>query len=52
METIQIGGLTLEFMHSKSDTDGSLDMFKMTVQPNAKVPAPHFTKRGTKRSVD
>ena len=42
METIQIGGLTLEFMHSKADTDGSLDMFKMTVQPNAKVPAPHY----------
>ena len=42
METIQIGGLTLAFMHSKSDTDGSLDMFKMTVQPSAKVPAPHY----------
>jgi quercetin dioxygenase-like cupin family protein len=45
METIQIGGLTLEFMHSKADTDGSLDMFKMTVQPNAKVPAPHYHER-------
>lgn len=42
METIQIGGLTLEFMHSKATTDGSLDMFKMTVQPQAKVPAPHY----------
>jgi quercetin dioxygenase-like cupin family protein len=42
METIRIGGLTLEFMHSKSETDGSLDMFKMTVQPSAKVPAPHY----------
>lgn len=42
METIQIDGLTLEFMHSKDDTDGTLDMFKMTVQPRAKVPAPHF----------
>lgn len=42
METIRIGGLTLEFMHSKTDTDGSLDMFKMTVEPNAKVPAPHY----------
>lgn len=42
METIRIGGLTLEFMHSKADTDGSLDMFKMTVQPAARVPAPHY----------
>lgn len=42
VETIRIGGLTLEFMHSKDDTAGSLDLFRMTVQPNAKVPAPHY----------
>jgi quercetin dioxygenase-like cupin family protein len=41
-ETIKIGGLTLEFLHSKDDTAGSLDLFKMTVQPNAKVPAAHY----------
>ena len=41
-ETIKIGGLTLEFLHSKDDTGGSLDLFKMTVQPNAKVPAAHY----------
>lgn len=42
VETITIGGLTLEFMHSKDDTAGSLDLFRMTVQPNAKVPVPHY----------
>jgi quercetin dioxygenase-like cupin family protein len=41
-ETITIGGLTLEFLHSKDDTAGSLDLFRMTVQANAKVPAPHY----------
>lgn len=40
-EKIIIGGLELEFLHSKEDTEGSLDLFKMTVQANAKVPAPH-----------
>jgi quercetin dioxygenase-like cupin family protein len=41
-EKITIGGLELEFLHSKEDTAGSLDLFKMTVQANAKVPAPHY----------
>jgi quercetin dioxygenase-like cupin family protein len=41
-EKITIGGLELEFLHSKEETAGSLDLFKMTVQPNAKVPAPHY----------
>jgi quercetin dioxygenase-like cupin family protein len=41
-ETITIGGLTLEFLHHKDDTAGSLDLFKMTVQPGAKVPLPHY----------
>src|SRR3990170_5379158 len=40
-EKITIGGLELEFLHSKEETAGSLDLFKMTVQPNARVPAPH-----------
>jgi quercetin dioxygenase-like cupin family protein len=42
METITIGGLTLEFLESKEETAGSLDLFRMTVQPNAKVPVPHY----------
>lgn len=41
-EKITIGGLELEFLHSKEETEGSLDLFRMTVQANAKVPAPHF----------
>ena len=41
-ETIRIGGLELEFLHSKEDTAGSVDMFKMTVQPNARMPVPHY----------
>lgn len=42
METIRIGGLTLEFLHSPDDTGGSLDMFRMTVQPKARMPVPHY----------
>ncbi|MEN3145770.1 cupin domain-containing protein [Neorhizobium sp. IRAMC:178] len=42
MDAIKIGGLTLEFLHSKDDTVGSLDLFRMTVQPKAKMPAPHY----------
>ncbi|MBN8955326.1 MAG: cupin domain-containing protein [Rhizobiales bacterium] len=41
-ETIRIGGLELEFLHSKEDTAGSVDVFKMTVQPNARMPVPHY----------
>jgi quercetin dioxygenase-like cupin family protein len=41
-EKITIGGLELEFLHSKADTEGSLDLFRMTVQANAKVPLPHY----------
>jgi quercetin dioxygenase-like cupin family protein len=42
VETIRIGGLVLEFLHSKDDTGDSLDMFRMTVQPNARMPVPHY----------
>jgi len=41
-ETITIGGLLLEFLHGKDDTDGSVDLFRMTVQPNARMPVPHY----------
>jgi quercetin dioxygenase-like cupin family protein len=37
-----MGSLELEFLHSKDDTAGSLDLFKMTVQPNARMPIPHY----------
>lgn len=42
METIIIGGITLEFLHSLEDTGGSLDAFRMTVQPKARMPVPHY----------
>ncbi len=41
-EIIRLGGIELRFLHSKDDTDGSLDMFEMTLQPNARMPVPHF----------
>jgi quercetin dioxygenase-like cupin family protein len=40
-EIIRIKGLELRFLQSKEDTSGSLDMFEMTVEPNARVPVPH-----------
>lgn len=41
-ETIRIGGLVLEFLHDKDDTQGSVDVFRMTVPSKAKVPVPHY----------
>jgi len=41
-ETIIIGGLRLEFLHSRHDTDDSVDMFRMTVAPNARMPVAHY----------
>jgi quercetin dioxygenase-like cupin family protein len=41
-ETIQIGGLRLEFLRSKHDTGGSLDMFRMFVPPDGLMPVPHY----------
>lgn len=42
METIRMGGLELRFLRSKEETGGSLDLFEMTVQPNARMPVPHY----------
>ncbi len=41
-ETIRIGGIELRFMHTGESTSGSLDAFEMTVQPNARMPVPHY----------
>jgi mannose-6-phosphate isomerase-like protein (cupin superfamily) len=41
-EIISIAGLELRFLQSKDDTWGSIDLFEMTVQPNARVPVPHY----------
>ncbi len=40
-EIIRIGGVELRFLRSKEETSGSLDMFEMTLQPNARMPVPH-----------
>jgi len=41
-ETIRFAGLELRFLHSREDTGGSLDVFEMTVQANARMPVPHY----------
>jgi len=41
-ETINIGSITLRFLRSKHDTGGSLDMFEMDVQPDGRMPVPHY----------
>jgi len=44
-ETIDLGPLKLKFLQSKDATDGSIDMFEMTAQPNARMPIPHYHDR-------
>jgi quercetin dioxygenase-like cupin family protein len=41
-EIIDLGSLQLRFLQSKDDTAGSVDMFEMTLQPNARMPIPHY----------
>ncbi|MDO9709302.1 cupin domain-containing protein [Paracraurococcus lichenis] len=41
-ETIRMGGLELRFLRSREDTEGSLDLFEMVVQPRARMPVPHY----------
>jgi len=41
-ETIDLGSLTLKFLQSKDTTDGSADVFEMTLLPNARMPIPHY----------
>ena len=40
-ELINMGTLQLGFLHSKDGT-GSLDMFEMTLHPNARMPVGHY----------
>lgn len=44
-DIIDFGSLRLRFLHSKDDTDGSVDVFEMTLQPNARMPIPHYHDR-------
>jgi len=41
MEIIRLGGLELRFKQTKEETGGALDLFEMTVLPNARMPVPH-----------
>jgi quercetin dioxygenase-like cupin family protein len=41
-EIIDLGSLKLRFLQSKDDTAGSVDVFEMTLQPNARMPIPHY----------
>ncbi|HYZ62494.1 MAG TPA: cupin domain-containing protein, partial [Acetobacteraceae bacterium] len=41
-EVIRIGPLRLEFLQSKHDTSGGLDMFRMVVPPSGQMPVPHY----------
>ena len=40
-ERIAFAGLELRFRRSKEETGGSLDLFEMTVQPDARMPIAH-----------
>ncbi|MFC0269748.1 cupin domain-containing protein [Kushneria aurantia] len=42
METITIGGLTLDFYQSRHTTHEQLDLFRMTVMPGARMPVAHY----------
>jgi quercetin dioxygenase-like cupin family protein len=41
-ELIRVGSIELRFLRNKHETGGALDMFEMTVPPNARVPVPHY----------
>jgi quercetin dioxygenase-like cupin family protein len=41
-EIINIGPIKLKFLQTKDDTEGGVDMFEMTLQPNARMPIPHY----------
>jgi quercetin dioxygenase-like cupin family protein len=44
-EIIDLGSLQLKFLQSREDTGDSLDVFEMTLQPNARMPIPHYHDR-------
>ena len=44
-QIIDLGSLQLRFLQSKEDTDGSIDVFEMTLQPGARMPIPHYHDR-------
>ena len=40
-EIIRIGAIELLFLQSRETTGASMDLFEMTLQPNARMPVPH-----------
>lgn len=42
LESIRMGGLELRFLQTKDSSEGGLDLFEMTVQPNGRVPIAHY----------
>lgn len=42
VETIRIDGLQLRFLRDKHSTNGSLDMFEMTVPSGGRMPVAHY----------
>ncbi len=41
-EIIAMGGITLRFLQSAETGPGSPDVLEMTLQPNARMPLPHY----------
>ena len=41
-EEIRIGAVILRFLRDKHATNGSLDLFEMTVPPEGEMPVPHY----------
>jgi quercetin dioxygenase-like cupin family protein len=41
-ETIRMGAIELRFLQTKEATDASLDVFEMTLQPDGRMPVPHY----------
>jgi len=42
MQSIKIGGLELNFLQTTEETGGSVDLFEMSLPPNARMPVPHY----------
>jgi quercetin dioxygenase-like cupin family protein len=41
-EIIDFGSFQLRFLRDKHSTAGSLDMFELTLQPEGRMPVPHY----------
>lgn len=41
-EIIDFGSLQLRFLRDRHDTGGSLDLFEMVLQPEGRMPVPHY----------